>query len=269
MPSAERPHLPILRLWLLVALVTAMAALVLVHWLPAEPRYRHGIIAPWWLLAGGFVAAEVFPVHLDIRRNTWSATLSEIPLVIGLALSPSIHVVVGQILGCVIAWGVIRRQALHKLSFNTSIAALEVALAVVAYHLIAGNQSVLSPKTWLAAFAAMIIEGVVSSLGVAAAITALTGKLPTGVLENFFVSGVMASSCGTTLALCAAMVLRTQPWALGLLCITAVILALRLSPTVGHPAPLLRTATALQLHRSDAELDGPIKRHRSAARHHP
>jgi diguanylate cyclase (GGDEF)-like protein len=213
------------RLWILIAVVTALAGMVLTTWLPGSPP-THGITAPWWLLAGGFVLAEVFPVHLDIRRNTWSATLSEIPLIIGLALSPSIHVVIGQIVGCVIAWGVIRRQALNKLAFNTSIAALEAALAVFVYHAIAGNESVLYPKVWVAAFAAMIVEGVVSSLGVAAAITALTGKPPTGVLANFFVNGVMASSCGATLALCAAMVLRTQPWALGLLCGTAFILAL-------------------------------------------
>ncbi len=214
------------RLWLLIAVVTAWAVVVLTTWLPTAPPHPHGITVPWWLLAGGFVAAEMFPVHLDIRRNTWSATLTEIPLIIGLALSPSIDVVIGQIVGCVIAWGVIRRQALNKLAFNTSIAALEAALAVVVYHLIAGNESVLHPKVWVAAFAAMIVEGVVSSIGVAVAITALTGRPPTGVLENFFVSGVMASSCGATLALCAAMVLRTQPWALGLLVGTAVILAL-------------------------------------------
>ena len=215
-----------LRLWFLIAVVTALAVLVVVSWLPPPSLHSHGITAPWWLLAAGFVAAEVWPVHLDIRRNTWSATLSEIPLIIGLALSPSINVVIGQIVGCVVAWGFIRRQAFNKLSFNTSIAALEAALAVVVYHAIAGNQSVLFPKVWLAAFAAMIVEGLVSSLGVAVAITALTGKPPSGVLENFLVSGVMASSCGTTMALCAAMVLRTQPWALGLLASTAAILAL-------------------------------------------
>jgi diguanylate cyclase (GGDEF)-like protein len=227
-PGAWRRTLasPLLRLWILISVVTALSALVLVFRLPAAPTHHHGIVAPWWVLVGGFVAAEVFPVHLDIRRNTWSATLSEVPLIIGLALSPSISVVFGQVLGCVIAWGLIRRQAAHKLAFNTSIAALEAAMAVIVYHAIAGNQSVLSPRAWLAAFAAMIVEAVVSSLGVAMAITALTGKQPAGVFENFLVGGVMASSCGTTLALCAAMVLRTQPWALILLCGTAVILAI-------------------------------------------
>jgi diguanylate cyclase (GGDEF)-like protein len=214
------------RLWLLIAVVTALAALVVAIWLPAAPLHSHGLTIPWWLLAGGFAASEVFPVHLDIRRNTWSATLTEIPLIIGLALSPSIDVIIGQVLGCVIGWGFIRRQTLQKLSFNTSIAGLEAAAAVVVYHLIAGNQSVLYPTVWAAAFAAMIVEGVVSTLGVAGAITALTGNPPAGVLENFLVSGVMASFCGTALALGAAMVLRTQPYAVGLLCIIAIVLVI-------------------------------------------
>ena len=213
------------RLWLLIAAVGALAAVVLLLWLPGPDHSHHGITVPWWLLAGGFAASEMFPVHLDIRRNTWSATLTEIPLIIGLALSPSFDVVIGQVLGCVIGWGIIRRQALQKLSFNASIAALEAALAVYVYHLIAGHQSVLYPRVWAAAFAAMLVEGVVSTIGVTAAITALTGSPPTGVLENFLVSGVVAAFCGTALGLGAAMVLRTQPYAVGILGIIATVLA--------------------------------------------
>jgi diguanylate cyclase (GGDEF)-like protein len=213
------------RLWLLVALVTVLAVVVIVLWMPPVTMRSGGVTVPWWLLAGGFAASEMFPVHLDIRRNTWSATLTEIPLVVGLALSPSINVVIGQVLGCVIGWGLIRRQALQKLSFNTSIAALEASLAVVVYHLIAGHQSVLYPTVWAAAFAAMLVEGVVSTFGVTAAITALTGTPPAGVLENFLVSGVVASFCSTALGLGAAMVLRTQPYAIGILCIIATVLA--------------------------------------------
>jgi diguanylate cyclase (GGDEF)-like protein len=212
-------------MWFLVVVVTILAALVVALWLPTS-HHQHGITVPWWLLAGGFAASEMFPVHLDIRRNTWSATLTEIPLIIGLALSPSIDVVIGQVLGCVLGWGVIRRQSIQKLSFNTSVAALEASAAVVVYHLIAGNQSVLLPTVWAAAFAAMLVEGVVSTVGVTAAITALTGSPPAGVLENFLVSGVMASFCGTALGLGAAMVLRTQPYAVGILSIIAVVLAI-------------------------------------------
>ena len=112
------------RLWFLVALISVLAAVVIAEWMPATPLHSQGIRVPWWLLAGGFAASEMFPVHLDIRRNTWSATLTEIPLIIGLALAPSVNVVIGQVLGCVIGWGLIRRQALQKLSFNASIAAL-------------------------------------------------------------------------------------------------------------------------------------------------
>ena len=132
--------------------------------------------------------------------------------------------VIGQVLGCVVAWGIIRRQALHKLSFNTAIAALEAATAVIVFHVIAGNESAVHPRVWAAGFAAMIVEGVVSSAGVALAITALTGSMPSGVLENFLVSGVLASSCGTALALGAAVILGTQPWAAVLLFVIAVAL---------------------------------------------
>ncbi len=213
------------RLWVLVGVISTLAIVVAVGWMPPTPLHTHGITVPWWVLAFGFAAAEMFPIHLDIRRNTWSATLTEIPLIVGLALSPSVSVVLGQVIGCLIGWGLIRRQALQKLAFNTSIAAFEASLAVVVYHLIAGQQSVLYPTVWAAAFAAMLVEGVVSTFGVTAAITALTGKPPVGVLENFLVSGVVASFCSTALGLGAAMVLRTQPYAIGILCVIATVLA--------------------------------------------
>ena len=212
------------RIWLLVVVVAALSTIFGTLWLPAASLHGHGVIVPWWLLAAGFAASEMFPVHLDIRRNTWSLTLTEIPLIIGLVLSPSIDVVVGQIAGCIVAWGLIRRQALHKLSFNTSIAALEAIVAVIVYHLIAGGESAVHPVVWAGGFAAMIVEGVVSSVGVAVAITALTGNAPGGIIENFLISGVLASSCGTALALSAAMVLGTQPYAAILLVVIAAAL---------------------------------------------
>ncbi|MGH9018606.1 MAG: diguanylate cyclase domain-containing protein, partial [Acidimicrobiales bacterium] len=226
--DASAPHRVLasaaVRLWILVVVLGGLAALVVAVWLPPAPVH-HGIVPPWWLLAAGFAASEMFPVHLDIRRNTWSATLTEIPLIIGLALSAPSSVIIGQVLGCVVGWGIIRRQALAKLSFNTAIAALEAALAGAVYHIIANGQSVLYPRVWAAAFAAMLVEGVVSTFGVTAAITALTGTPPKGAFENFLVSGVVASFCGTALGLGAAMVLRTQPYAIGILCIIATILA--------------------------------------------
>jgi diguanylate cyclase (GGDEF)-like protein len=213
------------RIWLLVLAVAGWSALVGCLWLPAASVHAHGLVVPWWLLGVGFAASEMFPVHLDIRRNTWSLTLTEIPLIIGLVLSPSIDVVVGQVAGCIVAWGLIRRQALHKLSFNTSIAGLEAVVAVIVFHAIAGNESAVHPIVWAGGFAAMIVEGVVSSPGVAIAITALTGSFPEGVIENFLISGVLASSCGTALALSAAMVLGTQPYAAILLVVIAATLA--------------------------------------------
>src|SRR5688572_21743144 len=45
---------------------------------------RTDIDIPWWGLAIGFAIVEMFPVHLHFRKNAYSFTLSEIPLVLGL-----------------------------------------------------------------------------------------------------------------------------------------------------------------------------------------
>src|SRR5205814_1509294 len=53
--------------------------------------------APWWALALGFGAAEVFVIHLEFRRDTHSISLSEIPIVMGLFFgSPAALIEIGR-----------------------------------------------------------------------------------------------------------------------------------------------------------------------------
>ena len=69
------------RLWLLIAVVTALAGIVLTTWLPGSPP-TYGITAPWWLLAGGLVAtvAEGFArMNLLGQLVTWHVNWGQWP----------------------------------------------------------------------------------------------------------------------------------------------------------------------------------------------
>ena len=101
-------------MWFLVAVVAAIALRRDWSGRACCPRPGHPTsswLVPWWLLAVGVTVAETLPVQLHIGRHGWSASLIEIPLVIGLTMSSSRNVVIGQVVGCVIARGMINRQA--------------------------------------------------------------------------------------------------------------------------------------------------------------
>lgn len=204
------------RLWVLAAVAAGSATLVASMWLPAATAGSHGFALRVLLLAAGFAAAEMFPVHLEIRRHTWSTTLTAVPVVIGLVLSMPTVFLLSQVLGCFIAWGIVRRQALHKLALNVATAGLEATLAVVVYHAVAGTRAVVVPRAWMAILAAVAIEEAISSITVFVAMLSLTGEKPRGLVKNFL-SGVLVSSSGSVLIICGLIVVQIQPYAAGLL----------------------------------------------------
>ena len=74
-------------IWLLVAL-TALATVILYVTVVRDlPAYTDGFHIPWWALAVGFAATEVFVVHAHIRGSSHTLSLSELPLVAGLLLA--------------------------------------------------------------------------------------------------------------------------------------------------------------------------------------
>ena len=129
----------------------------------------------WWELSLGFAAADVvFDIHLDIHSDTYSISLMEIPLVIGLFLANPLAVVGGHVIGTGLALALYRRQPPLKLFFNVSLLALESAVAVTVFRAIVGPLTELGPKTWAPALAAVVVANLVSCLGVMAVI-ALNG----------------------------------------------------------------------------------------------
>ena len=70
--------------------IAVALALLCVRRLAMLPAPTH---VPWWLLAAGFAAADAVPIHLDIRRQTHSFSVIELPLVIGLLFASPLGVV--------------------------------------------------------------------------------------------------------------------------------------------------------------------------------
>ena len=112
---------------------------------------------PWWILAVGFAVTGVFVIHLQVRREAHSITLSEVPLVLGLGLASPQALIVGRLVGSAAALVLHRRQPLKKLAFNLALCYLETAVALSVYRWLLGSQSPVSPLGWLSALAAVVV----------------------------------------------------------------------------------------------------------------
>ena len=116
---------PVERLTLLLAAVTVIAAVLgrsLESLLPGAP--------PWWVMVGAVAFAEATAVHLQTRRNAMTLCLSEIPLVIGLALVAPVALLAERLLGMVVIFVVVDRMSPRKIAFNLARAGVETVVAV-------------------------------------------------------------------------------------------------------------------------------------------
>jgi signal transduction histidine kinase len=197
------------RTWALTAVVALAAAglLPLVSG-PAWPSLD-GPGVPWWLLAIGFGVAEVFVMHLRIGRHAHSFSLSELPLVIGLALATPGEIVVAQALGVGFALAAHRRQRPLRLAFNVSQRSLTAVLAMAVFAGVVGAVPEGWPGVWLAAFAAMLVADVVAAVLINTAISLSEGAWM--LFDQVVGIGTALTVANTALGVVAVMVIRENP----------------------------------------------------------
>jgi diguanylate cyclase (GGDEF)-like protein len=173
------------------------------------------------LLAFGFFAAERFVVHLSVRRETRTFSLTEIPLVLGLYFAPPIILVLAQVAGATLALRLHRRQGLLKLTFNVANFALGTSVAALLFRIMVPNPVPIDPVGWLAAYLAAFIADLAQGTGVAIAI-ALTERARLE-LPRLVEVGTVYTLADASLGIVAALVLWQQPLAAPLLVALAFV----------------------------------------------
>ena len=206
----------------------ALVALSLVLPVAGRPPIL-GIAAPWWVFVLMYGAAEAFPVHLEVGRETHSFSLNEVPLVLGLALLTPGELVTAQAVGAGIALIVRRRQSPRKLAFNLASFAFSTAVAIHVYWLLVDPADPLGPRGWVAVYAAALMADITSSLTVQSVIAIATGERPdsTGVS----VRGELYTIANASLGLVGLVLVVCEPqavWLAGLLAV-AMYAAYRVS----------------------------------------
>ena len=128
----------------LLAIAMAAAAIPL-HVFALRPDVPVPPMAlPWWAIAVGFLISETFSIRLRVKGDGHSASLSEIPLLLGLAAASATGLIVGRLLGAGFALVARHRFRGVRLAFNLSLSYLDSAAGLAIYRGLLGGHSPVS-----------------------------------------------------------------------------------------------------------------------------
>lgn len=216
--AKERGGTPLLRLsgtarvWILSVVVAAIAAFLTLGVETARvDRIDNPFDIPWWAVAALYALAEVCVVHLQFRREAYSFSLSEIPLILGLFFLSPITLVLAALVGSGAALVVHRRQSPLKLVFNLARVSLEVILAAFLFQALVGNGDPFSASGWIGTGVAVAFTTFLSTVMIAVAISLSEGKMHLEALTEGLAPGMMAGMTNTCIALVAATLMWVRP----------------------------------------------------------
>src|SRR3954470_19452634 len=175
------------------------------------PTLSGAVRLPWWLLAVGFAATEACVLHIQIKREAQTISISELPLVLGLFFASPVQLLAGRLVGTAAILVFYRRSSPLKTVWNLAAVTLQTAVAVTVFHLIAGAHAPTHPLTWVAAFAGTMAANSVSSLALALVVSIYEGGLSPLALARAVVTGEQAAPLVITFSLIAVGALTLSP----------------------------------------------------------
>jgi diguanylate cyclase (GGDEF)-like protein len=148
----------------IVGLLTCALLLV-----PLVPEWGHGDLSRRGLVlllvfAAMYAFAELFVLHIQVKREAQTLALSEIPLVLALTFATPTQLVFGTLLGAAAAYVLHRRQRGLKLAYNMSLKAVDAVVTLLIYELVLDGSDELTPQWMLACYAAVAMAGLVDGL---------------------------------------------------------------------------------------------------------
>jgi diguanylate cyclase (GGDEF)-like protein len=201
------------RAWALVAAIAVLSALV---W-TVTPGLRRWSIEPWqWiLLAALFVLAEYIKIQVEIRRETWTFGIGEVPMVLGLFLVSPLALLTARLLPALLYFST-RRRAPEKKAFNISLVLPEVAVAAVVFQAVTDSRDPAQWITWVAAILATAAFDAVGA-GLVYSVIALTqGRPSRRHALMVFASNLVAAPFNSALAVVVLLVTAVDGRALAL-----------------------------------------------------
>jgi signal transduction histidine kinase len=209
-----------LPVWILTGLLAAITVVGLDRLAQHGPELP-GPSVPWWVLAIAFGLAEVFVIHVRIGRDAQSLSLSEIPLVIGLAYAAPSTLILAQVVGVGAALTLHRRQTPIRTAFNLAQRSMTAMFAIALFAVLHAQLGSSWPAVWVAAALATVAADVVSALLINLAIMLSEGGARP--LDQVVGWGTVFVVVNTALALVAVMIMSVDRFGLILIAAPAVV----------------------------------------------
>jgi diguanylate cyclase (GGDEF)-like protein len=194
-----------------LALLTGFVCLLAVLlWIPLVGDGSIHPVDYWQALAVAAAVAvtESSALHLEFRRQAFSMTLTEAPVVVGLCFLPPSLLLAARLLGAAVVFAR-RRSRPSVVAFNLPLFAVEMGVACTVFGFF--DVSTTDPVSWLAAFLAVISYDLVSALGVVSAISVAQSRMRLGDLRSVLPMVAVSGLFGTTTGLIIVVVLTAQP----------------------------------------------------------
>jgi diguanylate cyclase (GGDEF)-like protein len=225
-PRALRLNVPQRIMLITTALAAVAVALfvIVVHPLSGAPT---ALNLPWVLWAAAFAISEAFPVHVQVKKDSHTFSISDLVLAAGLVLAVPGHLVLAQVVGQGAALLLHRRQRGLKLAFNTALFGLTACVATSVDALLS------APLTetwyWLAALAAVLCANLVGNACIFAVISVSEGRVDLRKFVEMCTPTVPAAIAAAAIGLVVARTAVNDLAALALLALptTLIIVAYR------------------------------------------
>jgi diguanylate cyclase (GGDEF)-like protein len=241
----------------IMLLTTALAAVavvlfvVVVRPLPGAPT---AVTLPWVLWAAAFAISEAFPVHVQVKKDSHTFSVSDLVLAAGLVLTTPADLVVAQVVGVAAALFLHRKQRGLKLAFNTALFALTGCVATLVDAVLSAPLA--TSWYWLAALFAVVSATLVGNDCIFAVISVSEGRVDLSKFLAMCTPTVPAAIAAAAIGLVVARTAVDDPAALALLALpTSLIIVAYRAFTKAHQQQenlrRLHEVTAL-LHHGDS-----------------
>ncbi len=211
---------------LLAALIVCAAGL----WVPLLRSDAAGSLSAgmsaWHgtVLAIGFIVLEGAQAHVEVRRQTFSITLSEAPLVVGLALTSPLVLLLARGLAMVVS-EIQHRVVGVKAAVNIALVTIESGVALLLFRALHVG-AITHPGSWPAVYLSIFVADTVSALFVALAITLTQGRPSRRDLGLFLPPYIIGGLLSASLGLLAVIALRAEPGSGALLAMVGLLVLL-------------------------------------------
>ena len=200
---------PTIRIWLVVAATAAagvtLQKLVALGLEPLPTDFR----IPWWGLAVLFALAQLCTIRLELRRESQTFALSELPLVAGLLFGTPAGLLAGRLLGAAVLVAQERRRPI-KIAFNLGLFTLQTAIALIVLHVVSGGTDPFGPVGLVGVFAATLAASLVGVVVTFVVMSISRGSFDRQELSVAAAIGTTVTAANTGIALVAAQAISSQ-----------------------------------------------------------